>query len=188
MNEVQLVATDPKFVVHKDSTDGDIMLIPDPLNEDANPGEDLFIKTPDDLKIDDRGLIDASLKACWMDLQGRCRMCDNLVKSYDVDLHILICEKLYDNLKENDLTSLVRKMAKNIRADKDDVMDQVLGYCQFELDEQYTNQIFPSVVSYKHFVNNVEQFLNDKATVVFQKCKIYGLQSRSNILNFKSQL
>ena len=66
MNEVKLIATDPKFVVHKDSTDGEIMLIPDPLNEDANPGEDLFIKTPDDLKIDDRGLIDASLKACWI--------------------------------------------------------------------------------------------------------------------------
>ena len=184
MNEVQLIATDPKFVVHKDSTDDDIMLIPDPLNEDANPGDDLFIKTPDDLKIDDRGLINASLKACWMDLQGRCRMCEKIVKSYDVDEHILMCEKF----NENDLTSFVRKIAKNIRADQYDVKEQVVGYCVFELDEEYTNQIFPSVASYKQFVNDVEHFLNDRATIVFQKCKIYGLQSRSNILNFKSQL
>ena len=59
-----MVPADPKFVVHEDSTDDQIMLIPNPLNEDPNLYDNLFIKTPDDLKLDDCGLLDASVKAC----------------------------------------------------------------------------------------------------------------------------
>ena len=184
MYEVNMIPADPKFIVHKDSTDDQIMLTPDPFNEHANPYDDVFMETPEDLKVDDRGLLDSSLKACWMDLQGRCRMCDKIVRSYDVDEHLMIC----DIFNDNDLTSLVSKTAKNIRADEEDVKDQVVYYAQFELEEEYMNQVFPSVASYKQFVTDVEQFLNDRATIVFKKCKIYGFQSRSNILNFKSQL
>ena len=104
-------------------------------------------------------------------------MCDAIVKSYDVDEHVFKCKKFNDN----DLTSLVCKTAKNIRADRDDVSDQVENYIQFELEEEYVNQVFPTIASYKHFVIDVEQFLNDRATIVFKKCKIYGSQSRSNI-------
>ena len=176
-----MVPTDPKFVVDEKSTDDDIQLIPDPLNHDANPYDNLLMKTPDDLRVDDRGLLDPSVKAIWMDLQGRCRLCESLVKSYDVDEHLLNCVKLRDK----DLKSFVCKVAKVIHADLFDTKEQVENYIKLELDEEYVNLVFSTVDSYKQFVLDVEQFLNDTAIVVFNRCKIYGLQSRSNILNFK---
>ncbi len=117
-----------------------------------------------------------------MNLEGRCRLCQKVVKSYDVDEHLLDCPEFHDK----DLVSLVAKITKNICGDREDVMDQVRNYCQFELDEEYTNAVFPSIISYKQCISDVELFLNKRATIVFNKCKNYGLQSRSNILNFKS--
>jgi hypothetical protein len=177
-----MIPTDLKFVVHKDSTDEQIMLVPDPTSPEVNPYDDLFLETPDDFHVNEHGLIDPKIKASFMNLEGRCRLCQKAVKSYDVDEHLLDCPEFPDK----DLVSLVAKITKNIRGDKEDVVDQIRYYCQFELEEEYTNAVFPSISSYKQCISDVELFLNERATIVFNKCKIYGLQSRSNILNYKS--
>ena len=62
-----MIPTDHKFLVHEESTDDDIQLIPHP---DAHSFDNSFMKTPDDLRVDDRGLLDPSVKAIWMNLQG----------------------------------------------------------------------------------------------------------------------
>ena len=177
---LSLVPTDLKFVVDEKSTDDNIELIPDLLH-DACPYDGLFMKIPEDLQVDDRGLLDPSIQAIWMDLQGRCRLCDSLVKSYAVDEHLLKCVKL----SANDLKSFTSKIAKVIHADQWDVGEHIEYYSRFELEEEYVNMVFPTIDSYKQFVLDLEQFLNDRAFVVFNRCNIYGLQSRSNILNFK---
>ena len=180
---VTMINADLKFVIHKDSTDDGIIPMPDSTNGImANPYDDVFLPTPDDLHIDERGLIDPTIKAHFMNLSGRCRLCNNIVRSYDVDEHLLECVKLNDN----DLKSFITKSSKNIKADEEDIKDQVFNYAQYELEEEYLNQVFCSIDSYKQFVSNVEQFLNSRAMTIFETCKIYGLQSRSNILVFKS--
>ena len=180
--QVNIISADLKFVVDKDSTDDQIMLTPDPLSPEANPYEGLFVETPENFQVDEHGLIDPTFKASFMNLEGCCRLCHKTVKSYDVDEHLLDCPEFNDN----DLVSLVAKTAKNIRGNKDDVMDQVRGYCQFELEEDYTNAVFPSIISYKQCISDTELLLNKRAIIVFNKCNISGLQSRSNILNYKS--
>ena len=105
---VSMIQADLKFVVHKDSTDDQIMLVPDPLSPEVNPYEGLFLKTPDDLHVNDQGLIDPNIKAGFMDLEGRCRLCHKVVRSYDVDEHLLDCPEFHDN----DLVSLVAKISK----------------------------------------------------------------------------
>ena len=62
-NVVNMIHTDLKFVVHKDSTDDQIMLVPDPTSPEVNPYDDLFLKTPDDLHVNEHGLIDPNIKA-----------------------------------------------------------------------------------------------------------------------------
>ena len=89
-------------------------------------------------------------------------------------------------LSDKDFKSFVCKVARVINADSLDTEDRVMNYIYFEFDEEYVNLIFSTVDSYKQFVLDVEQFLNDRAIVVFNRCKIYGLQSRSNTLNFKT--
>ena len=179
---MNIISADLKFVVDKDSTDDQIMLTPDPLSPEANPYEGLFVETPENFRVDEHGLIDPTFKASFMNLEGCCKLCHKTVKSFDVDEHLLDCPEFNDN----DLVSLVAKTAKNIRGNKDDVMDQVRGYCQFELEEDYTNAVFPSIISYKQCISDIELLLNKRAIIVFNKCNISGLQSRSNILNYKS--
>ena len=181
-SELIMLPNDPKFVVEQESTDDNIMLIPDPANPNFNPGEDLFERTPNDLVIDPNGLIDPSIKVDCMKFNGKCRLCRESVNSYDVDEHLLVCSKL----NSQDVTAFVDKTTNSIGGNHEDVNDQLLGYCQFELDERYTNEVFPSIAAYEKFISNIDQFLNDRATIVFKKCKISGSQSRFNILKFSA--
>ena len=68
---------------------------------------------------------------------------------------------------------------------QEDVNDQVSWYCQFGLDEAMTNNDVPTINSCKQF-DSLEQFLNNRAAIVFKKCKIYGFQKRFNILNYNT--
>ncbi len=63
---IKFIPNDPKFVVSPDSKDGNIILLPDPVNMEFSPAEEEFVKTPDDLLVDDNGLLDPNVKAYCM--------------------------------------------------------------------------------------------------------------------------
>jgi hypothetical protein len=49
---VELIPNMHKFEIDHRSIDGGIVTLPDPQNEDFTPCDNLFVKTPDDLKLD----------------------------------------------------------------------------------------------------------------------------------------
>ena len=146
-----------------------------------SPAEEQFVKTPDDLLVDDNGLPDPNVKAYCMNIKGQCRLCKKEIRSYNVDMHLITCSKL----NVQDVVSFVDDFAKSIKAEHADVNDQMYNYCDFELDESETNYVFAHISTYEKFIKELEQFLDNRATVIFKKSNIYGIQRCFNILNYQ---
>ena len=65
--------------------------------------------------VEKNGLIDTSIAAHFMNLKGSCQLCKKVIYSYDVDDHLLSCQKL----NANDVVTIVEKTTKWLHGDQD---------------------------------------------------------------------
>ncbi|CAB4045445.1 Hypothetical predicted protein [Paramuricea clavata] len=177
---VELIPNVHKFVIDYRSTDGNILTLPDPQNEDFTPFDDKFVKTPDDLKPDSNGLLHVNINADRMNIPGTCRLCKKSLKSHQVDAHLIVCP----NLNSSEVDEFIHEVSEATGGLGGEINDQIFNYCELAIEDSNINDTFHSILNFKQFINNLESFLDKRAIAVFKKCNILGLQKRSNILNY----
>ena len=174
----KVTSTPFKYEILANSKDGDIRAA---LNPNCILWQDKFVDIPDDIHIDDNGLIDEKHDASLMGISGSCRRCNKVVASYESDDHLLYCSKI----PRDEFDSFCLDQAKLYNTTDCDIEAVATGYCQLEIDFTDLNNIFPKVSQFERFLYVLELFLDNYASKVYKSLNIYGQYKRFNILNYK---
>ncbi len=170
----------PKYTVSAKSTDRDIILVRDPQ---VDPMNCKYVPKPKNLPRSGKKKIflDQKLDASRMDIVGNCRLCGESVSSCYTDYHIITCKSCDEMIA----IEFYEKMAKLIaHGDEYNIESIVLNYCLYQLHiaEFDVNEFF-DLKSFKTFIIELEQFLDNRAACIFKKLG-YTNPRRFNILKY----
>ena len=142
-----------------------------------------FLTTPNPLPVVGDGYLDPKVAACYMDIQGTCRLCGSSVKSYLVDLHLLNCS----GLNRKPLDSFIKTSMKEFSLKKKQVVEASMLFAKFELNEvTVPNKYFKNVDRYRSFAMKVENLTKLLTSEAFKKLNISPKLDTFNILKFQT--
>lgn len=112
-----------------------------------------FFPTPKPLPLTEDGFLDPNTQAFFMNIFGKCRLCDSQVSSHLIDLHLLECS----GLDHQPIDDFVKSVANKTPLKSKDIISSAKKYSRFELQEnKVPNKTFKKMKHYKLFTSKLE--------------------------------
>lgn len=140
-----------------------------------------FLPIPNPLPIDDSGLLNPDLEAQYMNIPGTCRLCNETVESYLVNLHLLECEKR----NYNKIDDFIEDVASKTFICPEDIVSSSKEFLSYELpDFKIPNKVFSNVDKYHYFSNKLESLTFELAEDILKELDIPSEFTFINILKY----
>ena len=115
-----------------------------------------------------------------MHFDGRCRLCNGAVASYNVNRHLLDCKRI----RQYDTDDFAHEYADITNNSYHDIINVVYDNCDCIMHDDEISHIFRKVSTFSKFLYDLEHLLDRKATFIFKKMELSGQCARFNILNY----
>ena len=172
---------------HPKSTEAVLMI----NEEESNSSDDFPIPPPDfpksfypnphPLPVMNDGFLEPETKACYMNLPGKCRLCNTKVSSYLIDLHLLQCS----GLDRQPLDSFVQEVMKKTKLKRKKVVEAAIQFCKFELSEKTVpNKYFKNIDKFNFFSSELENIIQKLTKSAFRILNIPEMYENFNILKY----
>ena len=140
-----------------------------------------FYPSPNPLPINEDGFLDPSTKAYYMDIIGKCRLCNSSVSSHLIDLHLLECPKI----DHKPIDKFVRDVANHTPLKIKDIMISAKKYSKFELQEsKIPNKIFKKKKHYELFTRYLEDLNKLLTKNAFESLKLSESLENFNLIKY----
>ena len=160
---------------YKPSSSTTVVINPDAptANQDYDPMRDFvpkynkFAQPPRSIKIYDDGSLDESIRAEFMKINGRCRLCNEEIPSYLAMAHVYQCREFDDER----IKDFCQKYALKLNTGEHTIYNYIILHASYLFqDNLIPNDIIKDISTYRSFTSDIDNLAETILPSFLTKC------------------